>query len=153
MAARSRHIWGTVRAGALFFESEFLPQQKKVGQQTQGHVVMPAGPAASFVVLQAQELPSFLKAGIDGPTHGGQPHQLRPRHLRRTLNEIGFELCSPWVSAQEQPEIGTGRGGARGHHPQGRRSQHTEAPDRPLCNCMCCQALAGSGAFLTSHCR
>ena len=64
-----------------------------MGQQTQGHVVMPAGPAASFVVPQAEELLAFLKAGFDGPTHRGQPHQLRQRHVRRTLYQIGFELC------------------------------------------------------------
>ena len=131
----------------LFVELELLPHQEKVGQQTEGHVVMPADPAASFVVPQSQQLRACLQAGFDRPAHGRQPHQLRHGHVRRTLYQIGFELGGARRAAQQQPDIGTGLGPPGSDHAQRRKV----GAQGPLTAFLQLQVAPCTGGHLRGH--
>ena len=57
------------QVGSLVLEADLETNQQEMGQDTKGHVVMPAGPTVGLVVAQAEFLLAVFKAGFDGPAH------------------------------------------------------------------------------------
>src|SRR5438270_8922317 len=80
--AKSWRTWGTVSAGDFFFPQPTpQPDQEVMRQQTQGQVVMPADPAADFVVVHAQFALALQDGRLDRPAHAAGPDQVLPRRL------------------------------------------------------------------------
>jgi hypothetical protein len=46
-----------------------------MGQETQSHMMMPAQPTPTFVVVQAQAAFTLLERRFDGPAHPGHSDQ------------------------------------------------------------------------------
>src|SRR5438132_10397459 len=73
-----RTCWG-VRAGVFFSQPASIQRQEPQGQQRQGHVVVPADPAAHLVVAQADLALAFLQNFLHAvalavdPRQGGPP--------------------------------------------------------------------------------
>src|SRR6266851_10249796 len=81
--ANNWRTWGTVSAGDFFPQPAPQPDQEVMCKQAHGQVVMPADPAAHFVVVHAQ-LPLALQDGrLDRPAHPTDPDQLGVGQLRR----------------------------------------------------------------------
>ncbi len=140
------------QAGLFFFEPQLALQQEEVQDQAQGHVAMPALPAAAFVGAQAPQLLAFLKAGLDGPARAGQACQWgRPDAAGRMAQELPDRVrpgraaaLPPTASAPGrrgqlgrprarleggrgpgcQPRSGAGRHGRRSFRPQPRVDRH-----------------------------
>ena len=79
------------RQARRFFEPHGLTDQKAVGQHAEGHVPVPASPAATLVVAQVQVLLAFLETGLVRPAAASQVGQIRQGSVSRSLTEIG--LC------------------------------------------------------------
>jgi hypothetical protein len=59
----------TVRAGAFFAQAQLQVPQKKMGQHTRQHMVMPAGIFSHFIVGHPQLRFAFFETLLDGPAH------------------------------------------------------------------------------------
>src|SRR5216684_8015040 len=59
--------WGTVSAGDFFSQPTPQPDQEVMRQQAQGQVVVPADPAAHFVVVHTQFTLAFQDGRLDRP--------------------------------------------------------------------------------------
>src|SRR6266487_6486302 len=90
--AKSWRTWGTVSAGDFFPQPAPQPDQEVMRQQTQGEVVMPADPAADFVVVHAQFALALQDGRLDRPAHPTHPDQSLPRRLRRCVGQIALQL-------------------------------------------------------------
>src|SRR5256885_10948551 len=88
----SWRTWGTVSAGDFFSQPTPQPNQEVMRQQAQGQVVVPADPAAHFVVVHAQVTLAFQDGPLDRPAHPTDPDQSLPRRLRRCVGRIGLHL-------------------------------------------------------------
>ncbi len=91
-----------------------------MGQQAQGQVGVPTGPAAACLIPQAQALFAFRETGFKGPAHAGEPDPVIPRPMGGPMTKIGLEGVGVWLTAQEPPDVRSGPWAARGHHAQGR---------------------------------
>ncbi len=82
-----------------------LPQQEGVGQTDKRDVMMPALPAAPFVMVQSQFLFQLLVVLFDSPAQFGQLHQASERDPRGQVREPilrgSFGLGGP---LDEQPD-------------------------------------------------
>ena len=85
-------------------------------EQAQGHVTMPALPAAALTVAQAKELPTVAEALLDRPAQAGQPHQPLRGHLRGAIEQMALELVRDGAATQQQPDVGARFGTAAGRH-------------------------------------
>ena len=65
-----------------------------MGQETEGHMMMPPQPAPDFIVIQPQPPFTLLEGGFDRPAHPGHPHQRRDWRVCGRVAEIDLEL---WV--------------------------------------------------------
>ena len=74
-----KHRRASGKLGSGVFMALPLPQQEGVGQANQGDVMMPALPAAPFVVVQSQFLFQLLIVLFDSPAQFGQLHQAAER--------------------------------------------------------------------------
>ena len=115
---------GHSQGRSFFFEPHLLLHPKEVGQQTEGHVVVPAGPAAHLVGAHAQVLLALLKTGFNRPATGREAHQFSQRAVGRGVAEESLQDPGAGVAAQQQPDVGARQTLAHGHHPQG-RAGHT----------------------------
>ena len=78
-ASRTSATWHGIRP-ECFCGRQSILQQEEVHEHTQGHMTVPALPAAPFAVVQAQQLLAFLEAGLNGPARAGQARQLDRLH-------------------------------------------------------------------------
>src|SRR5437867_10014395 len=77
----SWRTWGTVSAGDFFPQLTPQPDQEVMRQQAQGQVVVPADPAADFVVVHTQFALALQDGRFDRPAHATDPDQALPRRL------------------------------------------------------------------------
>src|SRR6266487_5614781 len=90
--ANSWRTWGTVSAGDFFPQLAPQPDQEVMRQQAQGQVVVPADPAADFVVVHAQLALALQDGRFDRPAHPTDPDQALPRRLSRCVGQIALQL-------------------------------------------------------------
>ena len=76
-----------------------------MSQNTQGHVMMPAGPRANLVITEAKLLFAFLEAGLNGPTHATNPGEGGQLGLCWSIAQIVFDFTGGWVVAQNKPYL------------------------------------------------
>jgi hypothetical protein len=94
-----------------------------MGQDHQGHMVVPAPPEAALVVVQTQLVLPFGKAALNRPAHATGPNQGQERQVGRGVGEV--ELVHgflPWCwdgAADQQPDGGAGQPVAHREHPHG----------------------------------
>ncbi len=96
---------GHSQGRSFFFEPHLLLHQKEVGQQTEGHVVVPASPAAHLVVAHAQVLLALLKTGFNRPATGREGHQFGQR-----VQAVGGRAAARAATVQLDV-LGQGAGG------------------------------------------
>src|SRR2546429_5232056 len=84
----SWRTWGTVSAGDFFSQPTPQPNQEVMRQQAQGQVLVPADPAAHFVVVHAQFTLAFQDGRLDPPAHPTDPHQSLPQRLECSVRQI-----------------------------------------------------------------
>src|SRR6266487_1233221 len=90
--ANSWRTWGTVSAGDFFPQPAPQPEPGSDRQQTQGEVVMPADPAAHFVVVHPQFALALQDGRLDRPPHAAGPDQALPRRLGWCIGHIALQL-------------------------------------------------------------
>jgi transcriptional regulator with XRE-family HTH domain len=71
-----RDVTGLDDSGQLVLQQ---PHQEVMGQDHQGHVVVPAAPEAALVVVQAQLVLALGEAALNGPAHAAGPDQGQER--------------------------------------------------------------------------
>ena len=62
--------------------------QKDMGQHTGGHVMIPAGVFAHFIVRHTPFRLRFLKALLNSPPHATEPHQKAQRRARGRMTDV-----------------------------------------------------------------
>ncbi len=62
--------------------------QEMMGQNDQGHVMVPPAPEAQFVVIHAPLPFAFGKTGLDGPAHPTDAHKGGKRCLQGSITEV-----------------------------------------------------------------
>src|SRR5215470_14279015 len=79
-----------------------------MGQETQGHMMMPAPPAPDLVVVQAHAAFTLLERRFDRPAHARHPDQCGDRYVTWRMTEIDLELrsLSPGPPPYD-PHVGT----------------------------------------------
>jgi hypothetical protein len=70
-------IWGRVKAGAFFPQTDFDLPQEEVREHTEQHVMLPAGIFAHFIVIHPQRGFRFLIPLFNGPTNPASPDEGR----------------------------------------------------------------------------
>ena len=58
---------GQSQVGGVLLEPQLQTDQEEMRQEAQSHVMMPACPTASLIVVQTNFLFGFLEAGLDRP--------------------------------------------------------------------------------------
>src|SRR5262249_27859204 len=72
-----------------------------MGQETEGHMMMPPQPAPDFVMIQAQPPFTLLERRFNGPAHTGHPYQRRDGRVCGRVAEIDLEF---WILSQPTPK-------------------------------------------------
>jgi len=108
-----------------------LPQQEGVSQADQRDVMMPALPAAPFVMVQSQFLFQLLIVLFDSPAQFGQLHQASERdplgQVREPILRGSFGLGGPLDEQPDRFQLGSVvKMAMRGLHPASRKAA-------PLC--------------------
>ena len=108
-----------------------LPQQEGVRQADQCDVMMPALPAAPFVMVQSQFLFQLLIVLFDSPAQFGQLHQASERdplgQVREPILRGSFGLGGPLDEQPDRFQLGSVvKMAMRGLHPASRKAA-------PLC--------------------
>jgi hypothetical protein len=97
--------------------------QEVMGQDHQGHVMMPAAPEAAFIVVQPQFILALGEAALDRPAHATGPDQGDQRQVVRGVGEIALGDCflprRGHTTADHQPDGRSGQSVAHGDHPHG----------------------------------
>ena len=75
-------------SGCLGCQTQLAPYEEEMSQDTQGHVMMPAGPAADLIITQADQLYAFSEAKFGGPAHPTEPDKGSQAGISRRLAEI-----------------------------------------------------------------
>src|ERR1035437_1211569 len=75
MAMSSKRTWGKVKAGDFPPQLDLLPDQEMMSQEGQRQMVVPATPAADFIVVHPQLVFALANGQLDGPAHPEQPDQ------------------------------------------------------------------------------
>lgn len=82
----SRRVFGRVHP-EVFFAAQSFQGQEGVRQHHQGHVMVPAAPTPSFVMIQAQFFLQLVVVLFDLPPALGDAHQAAQRVARRQIAE------------------------------------------------------------------
>jgi hypothetical protein len=82
-----------VKAGA-FFVHEADVHQKEMGQESLGHVMMPATPGAGLVVVHADFPLAFFKGSFDRLAHPAQAHELTRGTGACRIAQVMLGLCA-----------------------------------------------------------
>ena len=106
------------------FKAPALQQQKGIGQAHQGDMVMPALPAASFVVVQPHFLLQLLVVLFHPPVQLGQSYQAAAREalgqVREPVLGRGFDVRWPLDQQPDRLQLGLAVGMAVSRlHPAG----------------------------------
>src|SRR6266851_8782701 len=80
-AVSKQRTRGTVSVAPFFAQSSLHADQEVVRQQRQGQMMMPADPAAHFVMVHAQLAFALLDRRLDRPAHPTAPNK-RARRSR-----------------------------------------------------------------------
>lgn len=87
--------------------SEAFSEQKPVGRNGQGCMVMKSAPPSTFVVPQPQFLLQILLVPFNAPEHMRGRHELRQAGVGRQIGEVVFQrVCVVSGPLDEQPLLG-----------------------------------------------
>jgi hypothetical protein len=111
-----------------------------MGQEPEGHLMMPPQPAPDFIVIPPQPPLTLLEGGCDRPAHPGHPHQRRDWRVCGRVAEIDLEF---WVlspsTPTDPPHVWARQAGAHRHAalegkrgPQGPLAAFCDQGGRPL---------------------
>src|SRR5689334_25447791 len=113
-------VWGAIattsegEAGCLWVPLALVqpllePNQKVMGQDDHGHVVVPAAPEAQLIVVETEFPVSLGKARFDGPAHPTHPHQRVQGCLARRTTQVHLQFrvraCRVNLAAKQHPDL------------------------------------------------
>src|SRR5687767_1735111 len=90
-----------------------------MGQQTQGHMMMPSSPTAHFIIAHTQILFALLKTRLNWPSHPAEASQGGKRDTRRRIAQVGLEFPRLKLTPQHQAPFRTRQAVAHRDHSQG----------------------------------
>ena len=71
--------------------------------------MMRSQPRTNFVIPHPQKLFALLEAGFNRPSHPRESNQRRKLSLYGSVGQISFQFTIFWISAENQPNTGTGQ--------------------------------------------
>ena len=80
-----------------------------MGQDRQGHMVMPTEPGTKLIIAETDLLFAVFKAGFNRPVHTTQPGEGGQGGLCRGVTQIAFEFSGGWIAAKNEPDLGAGQ--------------------------------------------
>src|SRR5437016_9909765 len=104
----SRLTWGRVIWGIFFPPVLLEGQQKGGGEQGQGDVMVPAGPAAHLVLVQAGLALGRFELGFNDPTGRCDLGQGQQGRVLRGVGQVIARLTAIEIASQQQPTGATG---------------------------------------------
>src|SRR5712691_8645486 len=87
-----------------------------MGQQTQGHMMMPAQPTPHLVMVQAQPSFALLEGRFDGPPHASDPDQRGHWCVGWRIAKVDFQFrLFPYGPPPDDPHVGARQPSAYRH--------------------------------------